>query len=172
MSDATSPSASPTSTIDEATAKEILRLAEIRLAATLTVGIAQDQRATNLTSFYGAAAIAIFGAAQSTLKLSDPSLSLAGSITAGFLFLASIIAAMSAATSRFHLVGLDHRKSSKYRSFPVAILMDRHAQNQDAQIEYNLSRQKKAGLLMNISILLGSLSAPSGAGLYFILKLF
>jgi len=170
MSQATSIPPDSASTINEATAKEILRLAEIRLAATLTVGIAQDQRATNLTSFYGAAAIAIFGAAQSSLKVIDSNLALAGSITAGFLFLASAIAARSAASNRFHIVGLEYRKSSKFRSYPVTILMDRHAQNQDIQTEFNLTRQRKAGFLINLSIWIGSSSAPLGALLYFVLK--
>ncbi len=151
---------------DAETVKEIARLSEVQLAATLTVSIAQDQRATTLTGIYGAAAITLAAASAVALRQVDVALGAAGFMTSAGLFFASLIAAMAARSGNFFLVGKPFSRTNAHAWDAPQLLHAGHAANTEAAIDHNATALARSARYINLAIAVASLTPVAGLLVY------
>ena len=156
-------------------AREIARQGEVRLGATIALGIAADMRAATVGGILGATATAVTGAvlAHWISGQSQPEMIWAGSGVSALLFVAMVLCLLSARASSFMAPG---GEPQAWRAWALvrnqwcgeAELLDATALRYDESINENRKQLSRNGRLFNWALILFGLALPSGLTFFFL----
>ena len=150
---------------------EVLRLGEETLNGTVSLAIAQDQRATSLMGIFGAAAVALLGVSGALISSTSPNLPLIYSsftIAVGF-FLVSLVFGWSGRPSDFYVAGYEPKQIHKSTG-DISITKKYVCEDIQIRIDSNRIHLANAAWSVKVGGILAILSILLGAGVFLVIR--
>lgn len=154
-------------------AKEIIRMAELRIQAQLTITIGANQRAATLCGIFATASLASVGAAAAVIQTTAQiGLFLAALTAATFLFSAAVCCVLAIWPADFNVVGNEPRNwlTKDTLRDPLPHTQCYESENYQVKLDANNKLIKKCASLFKAGAILGCASPLAAIGVWLILS--